>query len=278
MVISYGNYATVNNVNSTSEFNNLSSHTLFMTSTATTIGQGDVTGKITRQFTHGDNTVYTYGNANMQLRFNGGTIPTKVTVVATRGTKGLHVDKSNSVRRMYQIMRNSEAANSLFTIRLPYEDDQLNGNSNENNLVIWDHHLPYAGITPHEHGQTNRNATQNWVELTGHTISYLATEGSTGFTKYWMISNKDSVNFEWLGADAGPTGSPTDWTRPSNWTGGFVPTTDTDVVIPATTNSPALGGARIVRTIQINSGATVNAGANTLTVSGGPSTSGGVSS
>lgn len=278
MVIDYGNYATLNNVNSTSEFNNLNSHTLFMTSTATTIGQGDVTGKITRQHTHTSNATYTYGNINMQLRFNGGTIPTRVTVVATRGTKGLHVDKSNSVSRLYQIMRNTEAANSLFTIRLPYEDAQLNGNSNENNLVIWDHHLPYDGTTPHEHGQTNRNSTQNWVELTGHTISYLATEGSVGFTKYWMISNKDSVNFEWLGADGGPTGDPTAWNRASNWTGGFVPDTTTDVVIPSTVNVPSLGANRVVRTIQINDGATVNAGVNTLTVSGGPSTSGGVSS
>lgn len=276
MVISYGAYATVNNQNQTSEFNDLNSHTLFMGSSASTIGQGDVTGKITRQHSHTSNVTYTYGNENMRLRFNGGTRPTRTTVIATRGDKGLHVTKGNAVKRLYQVMRNAEAAGGTFTIRLPYEDAEMNGNPSEDNLVLWDHHIPYGGVTPHEHGQTNRSSIENWVELTGHGITYLANEGSVGFTKYWMISNKDTSDFEWLGANFA---DPTNWNEPSNWTGGVVPNTTTDVVIPSgTPGTPALGGNRTIRTLQIKSGATLNASSNTLTITGGPDTSGGVSS
>ncbi|MDV7394304.1 hypothetical protein RZS08_23180, partial [Arthrospira platensis SPKY1] len=81
-------------------------------------------------------------------------------------------------------------------LRLPYNDNELNGNT-EANLVTWDHHLPYNGKTPHEHGQTSRNTTENWVELANHGLGYITLEGATtgtaDVTKYWMLSNREAV-------------------------------------------------------------------------------------
>lgn len=237
MVIDYTGYAqnpygTGDYTNSTASFNNLNSYVLTMGPSATTVGIGDVTGKI-RRTSLVDNTTYTFGNKNTQLRLNsvsGSAIPSQITVVATRGTYGTHIDNTggvaingttanrNAVQRLYQILRTGGDVASRFTLRMAYEDGDLNGNT-EANLVSWDHHLPYGAITPHEHGKTSANATENWVELSNHSVNYLATEGATAFTKYWMLSAKESLNdYEWLGAVAVP--GQTNWNITENWKSG----------------------------------------------------------
>lgn len=107
MVIDYGPYATNkygDNTNGdfrniTLPFNNLNSYVLTMGATATTVGMGDVTGKI-RRGPIADNTTYTFGNANTQLRFtsvSGSALPSQITVVATRGNHGTHIDNTGGV-------------------------------------------------------------------------------------------------------------------------------------------------------------------------------------
>ena len=152
-----------------------------MGASSNTTGSGDVTGKI-RRTTITSGSTYTFGNPNTQLTFTGTSLPSQITVVATRGTEGTHVDKSNSVRRLYQVLRTGGNTPTTMNIRLAYEDGELNGNT-ETNLVLWDHHLPYGGLTPHEHGKTNQNIGQNWVELSNHGVLYLATENDPAFTK-----------------------------------------------------------------------------------------------
>ena len=59
----------------------------------TVMGSWDVTGKIRRTNLVDGVTLY-LGNANTQLIFdsvNGGSLPTQITVVATRGNQGLHL-------------------------------------------------------------------------------------------------------------------------------------------------------------------------------------------
>ena len=313
MVIDYTGYAqnpygTGDYTNSTASFNNLNSYVLTMGTSATTVGIGDVTGKI-RRTSLVDNTTYSFGNAHTELRLNsvsGSAIPSQITVVATRGTYGTHIDNTggvaingttanrNAVQRLYQILRTGGDVASRFTLRMAYEDGDLNGNT-EANLVSWDHHLPYGAITPHEHGKTSANAIENWVELSNHSVNYLATEGATTFTKYWMLSAKESLNdYEWLGAINVP--GQTNWNITENWKSGKIPNETANVFIPNTsetlydpvidTNSGygILDGTTVttgevrMRTLEIASGGvlTVASGAApTITLYGGPNVGGG---
>jgi len=273
MTISYTDYADVHDVNSTSIYNDLNSYVLTMGPNAITTGTGDVTGKI-RRTTIASGTTYTFGNINTQLTFNnsgGGDLPTEITVVATFGEQGLHVEKADAVKRMYQVLRTGGTNPTRMIIRLAYLDNELNSNT-ESSLVLWDHHLPYGGITPHEHGKTNQSTTSNWVELSNHYVQYLAPEGSTTFTKYWMISGKLSTSIVWLGA------SSTAWDNPSNWNIGSVPLSTDKVIIPdaaTTPRDPELNGSITVGAIDIQPGAVVNGGSATLTLTKGPAYNGG---
>ncbi|WP_333810298.1 beta strand repeat-containing protein [Flavobacterium sp.] len=272
MVTNYGNYATVNSPNSTDQYNNLNSNILTMGPSANLTGNADVTGKIRRtSFTSG--TTYTFGNKNTQLTFtsvSGSALPSQITVVATRGNEGLHVDKNNSIKRLYQILRTGGASETRMTIRLAYENSEINGNI-ETDLVLWDHHIPYSGLTPHEHGKTNQSSTENWVELANHGLLYLEPENDVTKTKYWMISTKITPDIMWLGSAGGAAAS--SWNSASNWTSGVVPTATTDVLIPANTiyqTELNIQGNLEAKTIEIKPTAVVNAGTSTLTLHGGP--------
>lgn len=247
MVIEYGTYAanpygTGAFADNTAVFNNLNSHVLTMAEAATTAGSGDVTGKIRRTKIGGLNLgPYTFGNKNTTLQFTAvGTsaLPAQITVVATRGPKGTHVDNGGSVningttanrsavRRMYQVMKTGGDAASRMTLRMAYGDSELNGNP-KTDLITWDHHLPYSGVTPHEHGKTSLSTTENWVELAGHSVATLATESDPAATKYWMISKKESkTDYEWLGAED------SSWNNLSNWNGSKIPNSEANVLIP----------------------------------------------
>lgn len=271
MTISYANYADVNNTNSTSIYNNLNSYVLTMGPNATTTGAGDVTGKI-RRTSIASGVMYTFGNINTQLTFTGISLPTQITVVSTMGTQGLHVDKSNSVKRLYQVLRTGGNTPTTMTIRLAYDDANLNGNT-EDNMVLWDHHLPYGGVTPHEHGKTNQDVNNNWVELSSHGVLYLASENDAAFTKYWMISNKISTDTVWIGAV--PGGS---WNVLSNWNTGVIPSNSSKIVIPdasTTPYDPTITSTVTVGTIEIKANGILNGGSGTLVLTGGPAINGG---
>ncbi|MFN3941010.1 MAG: beta strand repeat-containing protein [Flavobacterium sp.] len=295
MVISYGDYATQASSNSTDPYNNLNSHTLTMVGSATTIGNADVTGKI-RRTAIVSGTTYTFGNKNMQLTFNGENLPSYVEVVATRGDKGLHADKDGvddlpgtdvspiggaAVKRLYQIKRQGGDTPTTFTLRLPYDQAELNGNTAEN-LVIWDHHLPYNGVTPHEHGKTAINTNERFVELANHGIRYLATDGATpqegtfSTTKYWMLSNKLTQDILWLGA------ATDSWNVASNWSSGSVPSEDTKIVIPQVPtyqNELQVEGTVEVSSIDVKNNGSFKAKANAVVqVKGGVLSNGGAGS
>ncbi|MBS4039543.1 MAG: hypothetical protein KGZ81_02975 [Flavobacteriales bacterium] len=292
MVNTYGNYATVYSTNSTDQYNNLDSHVLTLGASASVTGNADITGKIRRSHTFNTGTPYTFGNQNTQLTFtsvSGSAMPSSITVVATKGDKGLHVDKDGddsyrgnsnqpnvkaTVKRLYQVLRTGGDAATRMTIRLAYDSSELNGN-NSTNLVLWDHHLPYGGVSPHEHGQTNR--TSNYVELTGHGLFYLAQENDAAFTKYWMISEKETTDIIWIGAV--PGGS---WDILSNWSDGKARTNTDKIVIPNNTtysHELILSNDKQIGTIEVkeNGKFTLKEG-KTLTINGGPAVNGGAGS
>lgn len=295
MVINYGDYATgaytTNSSynpndplaltttnpdlkNSTSTFNNLNSYVLTLGANATLVGSGDVTGKI-RRTNLANGVTYTFGNANTQLTFdsvNGSSLPTQITVVATRGNQGHHSDKENAVKRMFQILRTGGTSETRFTLRLPYEEVNLNAN-NEESLVLWDHHIPYNGVTPHEHGKTSNSVSNNYIELANHGLFYLATEGDVNFTKYWMISDQVSEVPTWVGAV--PGGS---WEVPSNWTSGVVPTNLSSIIIPTSNKTPydpVLLQNIAIGTVEIQADGIFSGGDKTITINGGPANNGG---
>jgi hypothetical protein len=294
LVTSYGGYAGTRSENSTDAANNLNSVVLTMGPNATTSGGGDVTGKI-RRTSITDGVGYSFGNSNMVLTFdqNGGTLPSQVTVVATRGDQGLHVDKDGTndytpntadtlignaaVKRLWQVLRTGGTSEVRFTVRFPYQDSELNGNT-ESNLVTWDHHIPYGGLTPHEHGKTSASTGDNYVELSNHGLFYLALEGDASFTKYWMLSQKISLDTLWLGAAGGASGN--DWGAGINWTSGAIPINNTKVIIDPDVYKSELkvDGTRYAGSILIKDGGVLNGEDGTLIVTGGPQSNGGLGS
>jgi autotransporter-associated beta strand protein len=294
MVQSYGGYANSRSSNSTDANNNLNSKILTLGPNAIINGDADVTGKVKRyDFVSGAD--YAFGNKNMILRFdeNGGSLPSEVMVVSTKGDEGLHVDKDGvsdftpntadtliggaAVKRMWQILRTGGTNAVRFTVRFPYLDSELNGNA-EANLVTWDHHIPYSGLTPHEHGKTNINTTDNWVELSGHGLFYLAEEGDASFTKYWMLSEKVTVDTLWLGASGGGAGS--SWTVPSNWSAGVLPSTMTKLIFDPNVYKTELSvvGTHEAGTIEIKPNGVIHGNNGVIKVNGGPTISGGAGS
>jgi hypothetical protein len=221
---------------------------------------------------------------------NGGTLPSSIVVVATKGNEGLHVDKDGTsdfipgtsdtliggaaVKRMHQILRTGGTSEVKFTVRFPYDDAELNGNT-EADLVTWDHHIPYSGLTPHEHGKTSIDNTENYVELANHGITYLAEENDPAFTKYWMLSKKVTVDTLWLGASGGSASS--DWSVGINWSSGAVPSNWTKIVVDDNIYKSELEitGERQAATFEIKPGAIVNGGTGKLTLNGGPLINGG---
>ncbi|KAF0201640.1 MAG: hypothetical protein FD170_2497 [Bacteroidetes bacterium] len=252
---------------------------LEMKNAATTSGTGDVTGRIIRNGISPE-TTYTFGNTNTTLRFYNAAsenMPTQIKFIVQIGNT--HSTKTNAVKRYYQIVRAGGSSPTRFSLQLHYLDSELNGNT-ESNLVYWDHHVTYNGISPHEHGKTELNTSENWVSLSGHGIQYLVLNEYSGElawdpahpelasnSKIWMISGKESTSdYLWLGAAGNG------WDVESNWNGGRVPTLTSDVIIPANTPSPAKlsdGVTRQVKSITIQPGGQMLGGTNsTLEVFG----------
>jgi len=292
MVNSYGDYSNIytpytyenaSNVTNTyaQSHDILNSFVLTMGGSATTSGQGDVTGKVKRT-TFVEKTSYSFGNQYTTISFNKNTtggLPTQMLFVITKGsTYGIHSNKTNTVQRLYQVIREGGTSPTTFTIRLHYLDSEANGNT-ENNYFLWDHHIPYTtNNTPHEHGKTAQDATNNYVELTGHGIGYLNSNisestGSPNGSKYWMISNQGSTTNNWLG-----NGS-SNWDNLSSWTYGTVPTSSDVVKIQSgVPYNPTIPATASVKSITIEPGATLNGGTGTLTIYGGVLDNGGTGS
>ena len=235
----------------------MGTNTLTMGANATTIGTGDVTGIIKRtSFTA--NTAYTFGNQFTTMTFSaGGTMPTDMSLNIIIGSAP--VWKSSAVQRYYDIKR-SGGANTTVTLSLHYLASELQTNT-VTNLIVWDYHASVPKVE--EHGKSNQNMTEEWVAISNRNVTYF---DSTFGTHQWGISNKESANFVWQGTPSN------DWNDPNNWSGGVVPTTTSDVIIPdasTTVHSPTLASSSFVKTITIQQNGLLNGdNSTTLTVAG----------
>lgn len=285
MTKNYGDYSNVFTpidsltTRTTRSWDILDSWILYMGATATTIGTGDVTGKVKR--THiAENVEYSFGSAFTTFSFNRNTtglLPQELLVIITKGSdRGIHANKTNAVERLYQIIRTGGTMPTTFSVRFRYLESELN-NHKKDSLVIWDHHIPYSSTnTPHEHGKSSQSTTDNWLSLIGHGISYLnTTEAVGGGTKYWMFAHSYIVGNQWLGAV--PT-ERNEWNHPSNWSKGNVPNCTDDVIIPPASlvpHAPTLPANASVKSITIAEGGVLNGGSGTLTICGGIAENGG---
>lgn len=281
MVNDYGNYGNTRSSNSTDANNDLDSYILTLGPNAVIVGSGDVTGKITRNSLT-DGGIYQFGNENMKLQFNrnGGTMPTSITVVATKGPEGLHVDKNGShpagpyslnvnaaVKRMYQILRVGGSEEVTCSVQLPYADDELNDNT-ESDLVTWVHQIPFNGMSPHEQGKTTTDAISNWVKWSGFSLNYIPTLGDNTKTMYWMLSERKTTDTLWIGSRDGK------WDDISNWTSGAQPTSTTKVVVdPLIYNEElTVTGTMNIGSMQINASGVVNGSSGTISLNNNSNT------
>jgi len=241
---------------------NYVSRTLFMGASATTLGNGDVTG-VVRRNTIVANTLYSFGSQYTNVSLTAGNMPTSFTIIIKIGSAPF--GKTDAVSRHYELLPVA-ATNCFLTGNFHYLDNELNGNI-ESKLVTWDYDIAGGNGTPDEHGRAAYDFANNYVGMSNIPISYFIQTWRTVFS----LGNYQQGYKTWNGSIS------TNWNNAPNWTPIGVPSMGSEVIIPdaATTNyDPELPtGATTINTMRIENGGVLVMANNTLvinnTLSGG---------
>lgn len=225
----------------------MSSYTLNMGASATTTGQGDVTG-IVKRTTILPNVNYTMGNEFSYITFpNTGTLPSQMSMKISIGT--VPSWKAGAIKRIYDFIQTGGSGTKA-VISAHYLDAELNGNI-ETNLV--DFSYRYAGTILTEHGKSNFNTTQNFTGLANVNVAFF----SSAFGNVELSLDESTLtSLTWNGSTS------TSWITATNWTPNGGPSTNTVLIIPdaaATPNDPYLPAAASNGSLTIESGGIVNA-------------------
>lgn len=215
---------TASIVNMTNGIIQTGSYTLTITSTRT--GNGYIYGNIQRTHAFANGVAYAFEGPNNTITLIGSTV-TSMTVSVVLGSIS-DFPSGASISRLYTIGSISGAYTSA-TVRLHYEDAELNGN-NEASMGLWRFVTPLW--TPL--GRAGGSAATNYVEQTG----------ITDITNRWTLAGTANV-VQWDGS------ANTDWNTAANWTPETVPT-NTDVVYLGTgafTNNPVISTAAAAKNI-----------------------------
>ncbi|MCX6246016.1 MAG: T9SS type A sorting domain-containing protein [Bacteroidetes bacterium] len=269
MITNYGNYPGT----TLTDYNSLVSFTLYMGSSATTIGVGDVTGIVKRDYSIVANTPYTFGNQYTTVSITSGTMPTALTLTITIGAAP--AGKPGALKRTYQIIPAGGSGNTV-TANFHYLDSEI-GSNTEANMVTWDYDIGGGYATPDEHGRANYDFTNNFIGLSNIPIDYfIYVDPGHKWRTIFELGDYGEDYYTWNGSVS------TDWKTAANWTitlsGSGVPNKLSHVIIPNVTStnnrSPLLpGGTTIINTISIQNGGILTMGSNTLkiqnTLSGG---------
>ena len=168
--------------------------------------------------------------------------------------------KTVAIQRIYDIKRIGGDDATNVSVTFHYIDTELNSNA-ESDIVIWDRHV--AVDKTEEHGKANSNAVNNWVGISNRRITYF---DPTWDTHLWTLSKSETADFTWQGTPS------SDWNDLNNWSGGIIPGSTSDVVIPdaaTTLHSPVLPASTVIKTMTINSGGILEGGnATILTING----------
>ena len=256
------NIITVNKTSSTNVVNlqnNVSVATLNMTLgglitgtstltiTTTRTGAGIILGNIQRTHTFTTGVAYEFEGQYNTITFASLSGVTSVLVKVTLGSIA-DFPSGGSINRLYDIT--VPAGTYTATLRLHYEDAELNGNA-ESSMNLWRYNNPWASA-----GKSSNNTTTNYIELTG--ITNIATR--------WTCSDDNNI-VRWNGSVS------TDWATATNWTTvqgtPSKPPSSNDIVeigFVSFTNAPVINTAATAKTISFGS-----AQATTLTLTTGGS-------
>jgi hypothetical protein len=209
-------------------------NTLTITNTRT--GNGIIMGNIRRNHAFAAGTAYAFEGPDNTITFGTAVAVNSVTVSVTKGAIGDFTNNS-SISRVYSISVASGTYTAA-TLRLHYEDDELNGND-ESTMSLWH----YNGTAWGASGKTANSTSANYVEL-----SALA-----DISNRWTCAYTQSV-VQWNGSVSA------DWNTANNWTvtagAGSRPPAATDIVNLGTgafTNHPTISTAVTVKNINFGS-------------------------
>ena len=234
-------------------------YTLIMGATATTIGQGEVTGKIKRTTILPD-TEYTFGTQYSSVTFsNIGTLPSEITLKVSIGSAPTW--KQDGIKRIYDISQIGASATNA-VLKSHYLDSELNG-LDEEGLGFFSYIFPSATLL--DRGHSERNTTDNWITLSNADFGNLPS--AFGVIEHgFAVSVSDVIT--WDGSVS------TDWYEASNWMPAYAPSAEKHVIIPdgaTTPNDPLITASTssTILSIEIKAGAVLNAGAGSqLTIVG----------
>lgn len=224
-----------------------------LTITTTRTGNGIILGNIQRLHAFSSGVAYAFESPDNLITF---AVAIGVTNVVVSVKKGAVSDFpfGGAINRVYNIAVPSGTYVTA-TLRLHYEDNELNGNS-ESSMGLWQ----YNGSTWGAIGKSSNSTTSNYVE------QILI----PNISNRWTLSDNSNV-VVWNGSVS------TDWNTAANWTvlqgSASRPPAATDIVNLGTatfTNQPTISTAVTVKNINFGSAKAV-----TLTMaSGGSLTSG----
>lgn len=234
---------------------NTGSNTVTITTTRT--GSGIILGNIQR--THGftSGTAYAFEGPDNTLTINGLHTVSSVTISVTQGTVS-DFPFGGSTNRVYNISCTGMFIVATATLRLHYEDNELNGN-NESTMQLW------------------RNTSNSWA-ASGKTASstssnYIEQNNLGTFVGRWTFSDDANV-VRWTGASSSAWGTAGNWSVVQG--SASTPPTAGDIVqlgSVATSNQPVISTAVSVKSISFSSTQAVS-----LSVaSGGSLTTNGIS-
>ena len=226
-----------------------------ITITTTRTGNGIILGTITRTHAFATGTAYAFEGPDNSITFSSATAVTSITVIVT-STNITDFPDGSSLNREYNVTVTGTSYNA--TLRLHYEDAELNGN-NESNIVLWNNPGSWASV-----GKSANNTTSNYVEKSG----------LTNINSRWAFGENPSI-VQWNGSVSNS------WNTAANWTvvsgSASTPPAATDIVeigTAAFTNQPVISTTVNVKGINFGS---VQAATLTISTGGSLTTSGNIS-
>lgn len=165
-----------------------------LTITNNRINSGIILGTITRTHAFVAGTAYAFEGANSTIKFGTVSGVTSVTVNTTIGNVA-DFPYGGAIGRVYTITIPTGTYTNA-TLRLHYEDAELNGND-ESKMQLW----RYNGAAWALGGKTSNSTTSNYVEKTG----------LTDISNRWTFTD-DGSKLAWNGS------LNSDWSNAGNWT------------------------------------------------------------
>jgi hypothetical protein len=166
-----------------------------VTITVTRTGNGHIIGNIQRTHSFTTGVAYAFETPNNTITFSSVSGVTSITVSIIDGSVS-DFPFTSSVNEESVVTIPAGTYNA--TLRLDYEEDELNGNT-ESTMTLW----RYNGSAWVNSGKTGNDATLNYVEQSG----------LTSITNRWTFADSTGPNVvRWNGSIS------TDWNTVANWT------------------------------------------------------------